>query len=51
MATRDKCCTLVPYFKIKSGNPEAFKEIFQNGSCQDMAFLKTLWESLLRAKI
>jgi len=25
MATRDKCCTIVPYFKIHSGKLEAFK--------------------------
>ncbi len=27
MATQDKCCTFVPYFKIKSGNLEAFKSL------------------------
>lgn len=27
MATEDKCCTLVPYFKIQPGRLEAFKQI------------------------
>jgi hypothetical protein len=26
MATQDKCCTIVPYFKIPSGKLEVFKE-------------------------
>jgi quinol monooxygenase YgiN len=25
MATRDKCCTIVPYFRIQGGKLEAFK--------------------------
>jgi hypothetical protein len=25
MATQDKCCTIVPYFKVHSGKLEAFK--------------------------
>ena len=25
MATQDKCCTIVPYFKVASGKLEAFK--------------------------
>jgi len=25
MATQDKCCTIVPYFQVKSGEVEAFK--------------------------
>lgn len=25
MATQDKCCTIVPYFKVQSGKLEAFK--------------------------
>jgi hypothetical protein len=27
MATRDTCCTIVPYFKIPAGNMEAFKRL------------------------
>lgn len=27
MATEDKCCTIVPYFKIHSGKLDAFKQI------------------------
>lgn len=27
MATQDKCCTIVPYFKIHSGKIEAFKAL------------------------
>ena len=27
MATDDKCCTIVPYFKIKSGKLEEFKAL------------------------
>jgi hypothetical protein len=27
MATDDKCCTIVPYFKIKSGKTEEFKRL------------------------
>jgi quinol monooxygenase YgiN len=27
MATHDKCCTIVPYFKIQSGKVDAFKKI------------------------
>ena len=27
MATQDKCCTIVPYFKIHSGELETFKEL------------------------
>ena len=27
MATQDKCCTIVPYFKVQSGKLEAFKEM------------------------
>jgi len=27
MATKDKCCTIVPYFKIHSGKLEAFKTL------------------------
>ena len=27
MATQDKCCTIVPYFRISNGNVEAFKKL------------------------
>ncbi len=27
MATQDKCCTLVPYFKVANGKIEAFKQL------------------------
>jgi quinol monooxygenase YgiN len=27
MTTQDKCCTIVPYFKISSGKLEAFKDL------------------------
>jgi quinol monooxygenase YgiN len=27
MSTQDTCCTLVPYFKVSSGNLDAFKEL------------------------
>ena len=27
MATQDKCCTIVPYFKVQSGQLEAFKAL------------------------
>jgi len=27
MATRDKCCTIVPYFKVHSGKLDAFKAL------------------------
>ena len=27
MATQDKCCTIVPYFKVQSGKLEAFKAL------------------------
>ena len=27
MSTQDKCCTIVPYFKVPSGNLPAFKEL------------------------
>jgi len=27
MSTQDKCCTIVPYFQISSGNLEAFKTL------------------------
>ncbi len=27
MATQDKCCTIVPYFKVQSGKLEAFKSL------------------------
>ncbi len=27
MATQDKCCTVVPYFKVHGGKLEAFKEL------------------------
>jgi quinol monooxygenase YgiN len=39
MATQDKCCTLVPYFKVSSGKLEAFK-----GLCEEFV-LKTNDES------
>lgn len=29
MATHDKCCTIVPYFKIASGKQEDFRELCQ----------------------
>jgi quinol monooxygenase YgiN len=29
MATDDKCCTIVPYFKIQKGKLEAFKHLCQ----------------------
>lgn len=29
MATEDKCCTIVPYFKIQKGKLEAFKHLCQ----------------------
>ena len=27
MATQDKCCTIVPYFKVSNGKLDAFKEL------------------------
>jgi quinol monooxygenase YgiN len=27
MATQDKCCTIVPYFKVSKGKLEAFKKL------------------------
>jgi quinol monooxygenase YgiN len=27
MATQDKCCTIVPYFKVQSGKLDAFKAL------------------------
>jgi quinol monooxygenase YgiN len=27
MATQDKCCSIVPYFKVSSGNVETFKNL------------------------
>jgi len=27
MATQDKCCTIVPYFKVKEGKLETFKSL------------------------
>ena len=27
MATQDKCCTIVPYFKIMNGKMDAFREL------------------------
>jgi quinol monooxygenase YgiN len=27
MSVSDKCCTLAPYFKVSSGNLEAFKKL------------------------
>ena len=27
MATQDKCCTIVPYFKVQNGKLEAFKAL------------------------
>ena len=27
MSTQDRCCTIVPYFKISNGNLEAFKQL------------------------
>lgn len=27
MATQDKCCTIVPYFKVQSGKLDAFKKL------------------------
>ena len=27
MATQDKCCSIVPYFKVQSGKLEAFKKL------------------------
>ena len=27
MATQDRCCTIVPYFKVQSGQLGAFKEM------------------------
>ena len=27
MSTKDKCCTIVPYFKVSSGKLEAFKNL------------------------
>ena len=27
MATKDKCCSIVPYFKVTNGNLEAFKKL------------------------
>jgi quinol monooxygenase YgiN len=27
MATEDKCCSIVPYFKVSTGKLEAFKEV------------------------
>src|ERR1700694_1209498 len=29
MSMQDKCCTIVPYFKVSSGNLEAFKKLCQ----------------------
>ena len=29
MATQDKCCTIVPYFKVSEDNLEAFKALCQ----------------------
>jgi quinol monooxygenase YgiN len=39
MATQDKCCTIVPYFKVSSDNLEAFK-----GLCEQFV-TKTLNEA------
>ena len=27
MSTQDKCCSIAPYFKVSSGNLEAFKQL------------------------
>jgi quinol monooxygenase YgiN len=27
MSTQDKCCTIAPYFKVSSGNLEAFRKL------------------------
>lgn len=27
MASQDKCCTIVPYFKVQNGKLEAFKAL------------------------
>lgn len=29
MATEDKCCTIVPYFKVHSGKLDAFKQLWE----------------------
>ena len=29
MSQQDKCCTIVPYFKVSTGNLEAFKKLCQ----------------------
>ena len=43
MATQDKCCTIVPYFKVHSGKLEAFKSLCERFVAKTQAEPKCLY--------
>ncbi len=43
MSTQDKCCTIVPYFKVPSGELEAFKKICEQMVTQTSSETKCLY--------
>jgi len=43
MATQDTCCTIVPYFKISSGNEAAFETLCERFVAQTQAEPKCLY--------
>ena len=43
MTTQDKCCTIVPYFKISSGNLQAFKALCEQFVAKTSSEAKCLY--------
>ncbi len=43
MATDDKCCTIVPYFKVKAGKLEAFRSLCERFVSQTQSEPKCLY--------
>jgi quinol monooxygenase YgiN len=43
MATEDKCCTIVPYFKVSSDNLEAFKALCEQFVAKTRSEAKCLY--------
>ena len=43
MATEDKCCTIVPYFKVSSDNLEAFKTLCEQFVAKTRSEAKCLY--------
>jgi len=43
MATQDKCCTIVPYFKVKAGKLDAFRSLCERFVAQTQPEPKCLY--------